>query len=205
MLWKCPKLRYWQDIIININSTLGIEISLDPNLCLLNIMEEPNISKHTHTAMTRGLFQARKLIAQKWISIYPPPTVEEWRTQIKETIIKEEFIYTHGGSQDKFDAIWKSWVEAWDNRSVREAGQPIPGPFLLYSRHTSHYITCLPPSFLYPGWRSRLRALRVPDYWGRKTSPRYKARDIEGNINCRCAVRSVLPLVELHIRSPDVP
>lgn len=75
-----------QGIIKSINEVLQIKLSADPGLCILNIMEESSFSKNIYDTIVRSLFQASKLIAQKWISIYPP-TVEEWRTQIKETIL----------------------------------------------------------------------------------------------------------------------
>lgn len=37
----------------------------------------------------------------------------------KETIIKEEYIYTHRGSRDKLGAIWKGWAETWDHKILR--------------------------------------------------------------------------------------
>lgn len=111
MLWRYPKHhRYWQDIIKIINSLLRIKLPVDTGICLLNIIEESSFSECVYVIIARILFQAWKLIAQKWISIYPP-TVEEWRIQKKEAMLKEKFIFLHRACQGKFEAIWRRWLE----------------------------------------------------------------------------------------------
>lgn len=70
--------------------------------------------KGTQTAIIRCLFQGRKIIARKWQK-KDPPTIGEWRREVQDTIIKEEFWYRRRGSLKKHKNVWKLWLEhEWD-------------------------------------------------------------------------------------------
>lgn len=97
MIWRCPKLyRYWSGIIGKINVVFGTSLNTEAKVCLLGLIEEEGILGATQTAVTRCLFQGRKLIAHKWQD-KNPPTVTEWVQVVKETIEKEKYIYTRRG------------------------------------------------------------------------------------------------------------
>lgn len=77
MVWRCPKLvRYWTGVVEAINGTFGTSFEIDVRLCILGYrvwgVEEVTLK----TAVLRCLYQARKLITQRWQSV-SPPTAEE--------------------------------------------------------------------------------------------------------------------------------
>lgn len=77
MVWKRPKLfRYWVEIIDRINKIFRSTLEPEAKACLLGSLEEDRVPPGTTVAVLRCLFQARKLIAQKWQAQTPPPTVE---------------------------------------------------------------------------------------------------------------------------------
>lgn len=75
MVWKCPKLfRYWE-IIDRINTTFKTTLEPAAKTCLLKCMEERRVLTGTTEVALRCLFQVRKLIAQK-LQAQIPPTVK---------------------------------------------------------------------------------------------------------------------------------
>lgn len=72
-------------------------------------MEEEGVLGSMQIAVTRCLFQGRKLIAGKWQD-KNPPTVIEWVKAVKDTIEKEKYIYKKRGNYRKFVKIWKQWL-----------------------------------------------------------------------------------------------
>lgn len=109
MLWRCPKLhRYWHEVISMINSAFGTRMSPELEGCLLGIPDEWDI-----LGESRILFQARKLIAQQWTSS-SPPTIAEWKIQIRETLVKEKYIFLHRGCPGNFEKIWRRGMDILD-------------------------------------------------------------------------------------------
>lgn len=70
------------------------------------MMEQVGILNGNYITILRSLFQARKLIAQKWISVHAP-TVEEWRIQIRENLLKEKYVFMHRDCLGTFESIWR--------------------------------------------------------------------------------------------------
>ena len=67
MIWRCPKLfRYWKGILDTINKIYKTKLEMNPRLCILGLGEEISRMTSTSKAVLRCLFQARKLIAQRW-------------------------------------------------------------------------------------------------------------------------------------------
>lgn len=78
MVWRCPKLfRYWMGVIDVINRTFGTTLETDARLCVLGYREWKGEGTSLITVVTRCLFQAQKMIAQRWQSV-KPSTVVEW-------------------------------------------------------------------------------------------------------------------------------
>ena len=77
---------------------------MDPRTCILGIWEESTIK-----AAIRCLFQARKLIAQRWQAVNPP-TISEWTNVVTATVWKEKAVYAKRGNIKEFDKIWKPWL-----------------------------------------------------------------------------------------------
>lgn len=91
MLWRFPKLHhYWHEVVSMIINVFRTGLPPGPGRCLLGILDESGIPSDYTVSITRSLLQACKLIAQKWISPFPP-TVAEWKTQVRETLIKETY------------------------------------------------------------------------------------------------------------------
>lgn len=83
MIWRCPKLhRYWSGIMEKINSVFGTSLDTESKVCLLGLIEEEGVLGSTQIAITRCLFQGRKLIAYKWQE-KNPPSVAEWVKVVK--------------------------------------------------------------------------------------------------------------------------
>lgn len=57
----------------------------------------------------RCLFQARELIAQRWL-VPDPPTNIEWVKIAKNTVTSENFVYKKRRFR-KFEKIWGPWVD----------------------------------------------------------------------------------------------
>lgn len=107
MLWRCPKLhRYWEKLVEEINVIFRSSLAMEARTCLLSLFEKNDMLKDTQTAIIRCLFQGRKIIARKW-QAKEPPTVGEWRREVKDMIIKEEFWYRRRGNLKKHKSIWK--------------------------------------------------------------------------------------------------
>lgn len=109
-MWECPKLHcYWTGIVCTINSTFQIATPLDSKPCLLGILDEVIPDVQVREAVSRALFQARKLLLHHWIS-QSPPTIEIWLANMGITLQYEHLIYQHRGSSNWFSMIWGCWL-----------------------------------------------------------------------------------------------
>lgn len=89
-LRRCPKLHlYWKGVVATINRVFQINIPLDPKLCILCILDDLPVEDDPKQAITRALFQARKLILRGW-KVTEPPTLKEWVTQMGATLRLEK-------------------------------------------------------------------------------------------------------------------
>lgn len=67
MFWRCLKLfRYWREVLGVIDQVFVVSPSLDVKLCVLGLVEGEANPGNTQVATLRCLFQAKKLIAQRW-------------------------------------------------------------------------------------------------------------------------------------------
>lgn len=93
MLWKCPKLfRYWSEIVETLNKVFSLELKMEPKLCILGVGEDMTTGTCKSTIVQRCLFQARKLIAQRW-QARTPPQIDEWCKTVTKTMWKEKAVY----------------------------------------------------------------------------------------------------------------
>lgn len=111
LLWRCPKLhRYWHEVISTLNGVFQTTVPVDPMQCLLGVLDEVIPEEQTKVAVSRALFQARKLILMAWKSAVPP-SVKMWITHMGKTLIMEKYIYQHRGCPHRFERIWSSWLD----------------------------------------------------------------------------------------------
>lgn len=65
-----------------------VSIEMEVMLCVLGWMEGVGKPGNTQLAVLRCLFQARRLIAQRWQSSTPPSS-REWKQCMNKVILKE--------------------------------------------------------------------------------------------------------------------
>lgn len=71
----------------------GVSLGLDPKFYILGYVNEGTLSYNTQIAVLRCLFQDSKLIAQRWLALDPPTSIE-WVKIVKITVRSEKFVYT---------------------------------------------------------------------------------------------------------------
>lgn len=112
MMWRCPKLaRYWGVIVKIIEARWKISLAMEAKVCILGLTGENIGSNDIRIAVGRCLYQARKLIAQAWLSA-TPPTPEEWTEVMNKLVWMEKTTYIRRGSYGEFVKIWRPWL-AW--------------------------------------------------------------------------------------------
>lgn len=102
-------MRYWKAVLNTINTIWNINLTRDPKLGLLGMLDEEQYTPHVHTAILRLLFLARKLIARKWLSPVPP-THAEWIREVNDTLVRENLTFQHRGAPQKCNSIWEPWL-----------------------------------------------------------------------------------------------
>lgn len=102
MLWKCPKLfRYWSEVLDTINKIFNLGLKMDPKLCILGVGVSLGRGNIKFKAVLRCLFQARKVIAQRW-QAEKPPSKDDWFRTVSETVWKEKVVYARRGNIKEF-------------------------------------------------------------------------------------------------------
>lgn len=115
MMWRCPKLvRYWSEILNIIETRFRIRLELEAKVCVLGLVKQNLGNGSIVIAVVRCLYQARKLIAQSWLSVVPP-TPEDWVRTIDALVRTEKIIHTRRGSYRKYVKIWKLWLQGMNN------------------------------------------------------------------------------------------
>lgn len=110
MMWKCPKLfRYWSEILETLNKVFSLKLKMDPKLCILGVGESIGKGKTKTKIVQRCLFQARKLIAQRW-QARTPPLKDEWIKTVIETMWKEKAVYIKRRNLKEFKKLWRPWL-----------------------------------------------------------------------------------------------
>ena len=110
MFWRCPKLfRYWIEVINRINKIFKTSLEPEARTCLLGDAEEHRIPAGALESVLRCLFQARKLIAQRW-QAHVPPTVENWVENINALIWCERVAFIKQGNYNRFRRVWEPWL-----------------------------------------------------------------------------------------------
>lgn len=111
MVWRCPKLfRYWEEVTGNLGNIFGTTVANEPLACILGHRRVMGERLSTTLAVTRALFQARKLIALRW-QVKEPPTVKDWISTMNETLGRERMVYIKRGNLQEFESMWKMWIE----------------------------------------------------------------------------------------------
>lgn len=111
LLWRCPKLHlYWSGVVTTINKAFQVTVPMDPKPCVLGILDDLQIEDNSEKAIARALFQARQLILRHWKGS-DTPTLQEWTTQMADTLPLEKYIFQHQGRPGKFEAIWSPWLD----------------------------------------------------------------------------------------------
>lgn len=92
------------------NKTYGTTLGMEAKLCVLGYREKSSEGVSTTIVVIRCLFQARKLIVQRW-QLRRPPSVSEWTHTINEIIWKEKVVYTKRGNLREFEKMWRPWLD----------------------------------------------------------------------------------------------
>lgn len=109
-----PEIRYWSEILNIIETKFGIRLEFEAKICVLGLIRQNIGNGYGVTAVVRCLYQARKLIAQSWLSVVPP-TPEEWVRTIDALVRTERTTYTRRGSYRKYIKIWKLRLQGMSN------------------------------------------------------------------------------------------
>lgn len=88
----------------------GTTVANEPLACILGHRRVMGERLSTTLAVTRALFQARKLIALRW-QVKEPPTVKDWISTMNETLGRERMEYIKRGNLQEFESMWKMWIE----------------------------------------------------------------------------------------------
>lgn len=111
MLWRCPKLfRYWEEVTGNLGSIFGAIVVKEAITCILGYRRALGERLSTTLAITRALFQARKMVTLRWQS-KDPPSVKDWISTINDTLSRERVEYIKRGNLQEFESMWKPWLE----------------------------------------------------------------------------------------------
>lgn len=111
LIWSCPKIQsYWLQVIQFLHDIMGTPVGLDPKLCLLGLLPDADVDKYLAIFISESLFLARKVIAKVWMQAVPP-TLQNWKKDINDTLPYRKMMYTHRGRPQKFSSIWDHWLE----------------------------------------------------------------------------------------------
>lgn len=100
-----------------IGQVFEVSIDLEPMLCVLGWIEGEGKLGDTQLAILRCLFQARRLIAQKW-QFTIPPSSREWEQVMNVVMLKERTSYIRQGALKKFNKIWEMWGEKGKGKGI---------------------------------------------------------------------------------------
>ena len=79
-------------------------------------MEDHRVPPGALEGVLRCLFQALKLIAQRW-QAHAPPSVKNWAETINAMIWSERVTFIKQGNYKRFERVWGAWL--------REMGYPL--------------------------------------------------------------------------------
>lgn len=88
-----------------IHSTYNIRLPDEPKICILGLLETLEADTPIFLAISRMLFQARKLIAYHWLRP-SPPTLREYVALMNHIIRLERGVYLKRKASHKYEAIW---------------------------------------------------------------------------------------------------
>lgn len=105
LIWSCPNIQsYWIQVIRFLHDNMGSPVGLDPKLCLLGLLPDTDVDKYLAIFLYKTLFLARKVIAKAWMQA-EPPTLQNWKKDMNDTLPYRKLIYTHRGRLQKFANI----------------------------------------------------------------------------------------------------
>lgn len=114
LLWQCPRIQaYWAQIVRFLHDTMGSPVTLQPKLCILGILSDPEINKLKKIFVHETLFSARKVIARNWMRP-DPPEFTHWIIEVNNTLPYKKLVYLHRGCPLKYDQIWDRWTQSPD-------------------------------------------------------------------------------------------
>ena len=109
IFWGCPKLRgYWINIKKEMDKIFKSDISIDPQLALLDIIQGMN--NEQGYLMHILLMVARKMITLNWMNP-SPPTKEQWVQKLKQ-VYKMEHMTAQ--LQLKMEIFVRKWTPVID-------------------------------------------------------------------------------------------
>lgn len=103
MVWSCPSLHlFWLQVVTDINFVRGLPLGLDPRTLLLNIFEDPNMSRYVKLFICYISFYARRDSSTLKVC-----SARSCDFLYKLTYLNRKF--------PKFDKIWSAWTDSWDS------------------------------------------------------------------------------------------
>lgn len=67
MTWSCPHLQgFWNQVLDDINQTVGTSLPLAPEIMLLNILTDLTVRKYAKLFIVYSTFYARREILLRW-------------------------------------------------------------------------------------------------------------------------------------------
>lgn len=110
LLWSCPHIQTWVQVIQFLHDHMGTPVGMDPKLCLLGLLPDIDVDKYQAIFIYETLFLARKVIAKVWMQALPP-TLQGWKREINTTLPYRKMIHMHRGHPQKFASVWDRWLE----------------------------------------------------------------------------------------------
>lgn len=86
LMWQCPQIHgFWGKVVKFLRNIMGSPIPLTLQCCVLGILEIPDLARAQQTILHETLFQARRLIARKWMNDHTP-SLSEWMHSVNASL-----------------------------------------------------------------------------------------------------------------------
>ncbi|CAI9577764.1 unnamed protein product [Staurois parvus] len=108
--WECPKIHiYWAKVINQITIITGMEIGLDPEICLFhNSILSGN--KYKELGILCYLNAAKNLIPKFWRKV-EAPSEEDWMNRVDQIARLEKLYYIQEDRMVTYHMKWEKWEE----------------------------------------------------------------------------------------------
>lgn len=120
-IWECREIKtFWIAIKQTVKDIILKEFPLEPSFIILGI--PPKKSRCTTNDLlfvNICILQAKRLIASHWKDMRPP-SVGQWIKTMLSTLPLERITYLLKGKKDKFESIWRPFVQFVERTNLIE-------------------------------------------------------------------------------------